>query len=308
MRTSSSRTRSGRLALLAAAVLTALLSLSAAAQDRPPTEAPLPAPEPFLKEVRARLETDAARRFGYSYRETQRRTSIDRNGRRREEPATILESYPGLPGEERWERVVQRKGKPVSEAELREKDDDRRRKAERYARELTQVSAADRAKAARQADQDRRERAVLVDDVFVVYAVDMVGRERIEGHDTIAFTLTPRPQAKPRTRDGRMMKSFRGRAWVSETDFELARLDVEAIETVSIGLGLLARVHKGTSLSFTRRKVNGEAWLPARVQYEVSARFLLLKRFREGGVTEFSDYRKFTVDTAADIQSPRETP
>ena len=307
MRTSSGRNTSRRLAVSAATILTALISLSAAVQDGPPTEAPLPAPEPFLKEVRARLETNATRQFGYSYLETQRRTSIDRSGRRREDPATILESYPGLPGEERWERVVQRKGKRVSEADLKEKDDERRRKAERYARELTQESAADRAKAARRADQDRRERAVLVDDVFVVYAVDMVGRERIEGHDTIAFTLTPRPQAKPRTRDGRMMRSFRGRAWVSETDFELARLDVEAIEAVSIGLGLLARVHKGTSLSFTRRKVNGEAWLPARVQYEVSARFLLLKRFREGGVSEFSDYRKFTVDTAADIESPRET-
>lgn len=307
MRTSSGRSTSSRLAVSAAAILTALISVSAAVQDGPPAEAPLPSPEPFLKESRARLQTDAARRFGYSFRETQQRTSIDGNGRRREEPATILESYPGLPGEERWERVVQRKGTQVPEAELKERDDERRRKAERYARKLTQESAADRAKAARRADQDRRERAVLVDDVFVVYAVDMVGRERIEGHDTIAFTLTPRPQAKPRTRDGRMMKSFRGRAWVSETDFELARLDVEAIETVSIGLGLLARVHKGTSLSFTRRKVNGEAWLPARVQYEVSARFLLLKRFREGGVSEFSDYRKFTVDTAADIQTPRDT-
>jgi hypothetical protein len=269
-------------------VLAATVFVSAAGQNRLPDDAPLPAVEPFLKEVRARLETDAARRFGYSFRETQRKTAIDGSGRRREEPATILESYPGLPGEERWERVVQRNGKPVSEAELKQKDDERRRKA------------------MLRADEARRERAVLVDDVFIVYAVDMVGRERIEGHDTIAFTLTPRPQAKPRTRDGRMMKSFRGRAWVSETDFELARLDVEATETVSIGMGLLARVHKGTSLGFTRRKVNGEAWLPARVQYEISARFLLLKRFREGGVTEFSDYRKFTVDTTADIQSPRE--
>jgi len=33
---------------------------------------------------------------------------------------------------------------------------------------------------------------------------------------------------------------------------------------------------------------------------------LLLKRFRQGGVTEFSNYRKFTVDTAADIASPVE--
>ena len=107
VRTSSGRNTSRRLAASAATILTALISLSAAVQDGPPTEAPLPAPEPFLKEVRARLETNATRQFGYSYLETQRRTSIDRSGRRREDPATILESYPGLPGEELRVRVIQ---------------------------------------------------------------------------------------------------------------------------------------------------------------------------------------------------------
>jgi hypothetical protein len=144
----------------------------------------------------------------------------------------------------------------------------------------------------------------MVDDVFVVYDVALLGRDAIEGHETIAVSLTPRAAAKPRTREGRMLKSFRGRAWVSESDFELVRLDVEAVDAVSIGLGLLARIHKGTTASFTRRKVNREAWLPARAEYEVSARFLLLKRFRQGGVSEFSDYRKFTVDTAAELKSP----
>src|SRR5688572_3276825 len=61
-------------------------------------ERPLPDLEPFLKEVRARLETDASRQFGYSYLETRRRTSIDGKGRRRDEPVTVVESYPGLPG------------------------------------------------------------------------------------------------------------------------------------------------------------------------------------------------------------------
>lgn len=265
-------------------------------------ERPLPELEPFLKEVRARLETDASRQFGYSYLETRRRTAIDGKGRRRDEPVTVVESYPGLPGEdERWERVIERDGKRVPEAELRKVDEDRRKKAERVARTLTAESPADKARVERERAADRRERAIMVDDVFVVYDVGMLGRERIEGHDTIAFSLQPRPAAKARTREGRMMKLFRGRAWVSESDFELARLDVEAIDTVSIGLGLLARVHKGTTASFTRRKVNGEAWLPARAAYEVSARVLLLKRFREGGQYEFSNYRKFTVDTSSEI-------
>lgn len=287
-----------RTAGIAAAVMA--LTVSASSQDRP-----LPAPEPFLKEVRARLETDSSRQSGYSYLEKRHRSSIDGKGRRHAKPVTVLESYPGLPGEdERWERIVERDGKKVPEAELRQADEERRKKAERIARTLSAPTPADKARIEREQADARRERARMVDDVFVVYDIAMVGRERLEGHETIAFTLRPRPESKPRTREGRMLKSFSGRAWISESDFELARLDVEAIDTVSIGFGLLARLHKGTTASFTRRKVNGEAWLPARAEYVFSARVLLLKQWREGGLFEFSNYRKFTVDTSTAIESP----
>lgn len=286
-----------------ARVVVAALLLGAAgpaAQQRP-----LPDLQPFLQEVRARLQTDASRQFGYSYVETQRRTSLDSKGRRRDESVTVIESYPGLPGErERWERVIERDGKPVPAAELRKADEERRRTAERVARTLTAQTPADKARAEREGAGARRERAELVNDVFVVYDVAMQGRETIDGHETIAFSLNPRPASKPRTREGRMLKSFRGRAWVSESEFELARLEVEAIEPVSIGFGVLARVHKGTTMAFRRRKVNGEAWLPALVEYQVSARVLLLKRYREGGVVEFSNYRKGTVETSSTIHTP----
>jgi hypothetical protein len=101
------------------------------------------------------------------------------------------------------------------------------------------------------------------------------------------------------------MKSFAARAWVSEADYELVRLEVEATENVSMGMGFIARVHKGATASFIRRKVNDEVWLPARAEYRVSARILLLKAFREGSVSEFSSYRKFSVDTSTTISAPQ---
>src|SRR5688572_27749917 len=126
-----SRVAMSKAARVAVVILTAAATPST--QERP-----LPDLEPFLKEVRARLETDASRQFGYSYLETRRRTSIDGKGRRRDEPVTVVESYPGLPGEdERWERVIERDGKRVPEPELRKADEDRRKKAERVARTIT---------------------------------------------------------------------------------------------------------------------------------------------------------------------------
>jgi hypothetical protein len=94
------------------------------------------------------------------------------------------------------------------------------------------------------------------------------------------------------------MKNFTLQAWVSESEYEVARVDLEAIDDLSIGFGLLARVHKGTQASFTRRKVDGEAWLPATATYTASARVGLVKVMRVRGTSEFSAYRKFTVGTS----------
>ena len=83
------------------------------------------------------------------------------------------------------------------------------------------------------------------------------------------------------------------------------RLEAEAQETVSFGLGLLARVHKGSKASFERRKVNGEEWLPASATYQGSARVALVKVLRLGGISEYSDYRKFGVATETTVKTPK---
>jgi hypothetical protein len=93
-----------------------------------------------------------------------------------------------------------------------------------------------------------------------------------------------------------VVQKFQGRAWVSESDHELVKMEAEAIDTISFGLGLLARVHKGSRASFERRRVNDEVWLPAAARIQASARVLLLKGVRLDLETEYSDYRKATGD------------
>jgi hypothetical protein len=279
--------------------LAALLSLGivvsspvSAAQERP-----LPEAKRFLEEVRKRLQTDVQRQSGYMYVETRRELKLDKTGRTTRQRVKVFESYPGLPGEERWDRLVAEDGRPVPAAELEKQDRSRERKAREYVRRLEREPAKVRRDHTRERAEYFREMGEAVDNVFLVYDIRMLGRETIEGHETIAFALTPRSRSKPRNREGRIMKHFTARAWISEAEYELARLDVEAIDTVPFGLGLLARVHKGSRASFTRRKVNGDVWLPASANYTASARIGLLKMMRVGGTSEFSAYRKFTVDT-----------
>jgi len=289
-------------ALLSLSIAIALVMPAARplAQDRP-----LPDPAAFLPEVKKRLQTDQSLQSSYSYVETRRERKLDSRGRATKESVKVFENYPGLPGELRWERLISEDGRAVPDEELAKKDRERRQKAEEYARRLSVQPEKERARQNREWEKDRREMAKTVDDIFRVYEVRMAGREAIDGHSTIRFSLTPLRDARPQTRDGDVMRHFMGTAWVSESDYELVRLSVEAIDTVGIGLGLLARVHKGARIAFERRKVNGEVWLPATASYSFNARVALLKMLRRDATLEFANYRKFTVDTSSSFAAPQ---
>jgi hypothetical protein len=155
---------------------------------------------------------------------------------------------------------------------------------------------------------ERRKYTDAIDDLFRIYDIRMVRRESIRGHETILAELTPNRRVKPQTPDGRIMRNFKARAWISESDYELVRVEIEAIDDLSFGLGVFARIHKGTVAMFERQKVNDEAWLPAKVTWTASARVMLLRRLRLRSVSEFSGYRKFTVDTSTTYTRPVDPP
>jgi hypothetical protein len=285
---------------LVCACLIAILAVPAAGQDRP-----LPDYATFLAETRKHLEADDLRQNGYVFVMTQREQKLDASGKSTKETLDVFESYPALPNEDRWRRQTVKDGKPVSPEELAKVDRERQKTVLEYAKKLEQNPGKIRADEQKKRDEERRDSQRSVDDVLRVYEIKMLGREVVSGYQTIVLTFTPRKDASPQTSDGKMMRHFAGKVWVSESEYEVVRLEAEAIETASFGLGLLARVHKGSKVAFERRKVNDEQWLPARATYTGSARILLVKVMRIGGTLEFSDYRKFSVQTDTKIGKPQ---
>ena len=273
-----------------ALVLAALLVVAPQAQDRP-----LPDFNTFAAEVKKHLATDEERQSGYVFNERRVEQKVNAMGRVTSESVKVYEVYPGLPGEDRYRRLIEEDGRSISPDRLAKQDLERRKKAEEYARK--QAVPSERQKEAREQDKARQEYSAAVEDIFRIYDIEMVRREPIEGIDTILATLTPKRGARPQTDDGKVMRHFKARAWISESDYELVRVEIEAIDNLSYGLGLLARVHRGTIATYQRRKVNGETWLPAEVTWTASARVLLLRRLRLRGVSEFSNYRRYSVDT-----------
>ena len=287
-------------AVIVIGVAFSITGASMAAQDRP-----LPDQQSFLAETRAHLQTDSALQSSYVYVETRRERKLDKQGRTTDESVKVFVSYPGLPGEERWERLIAENGRPVPAEELATSDRERQRKAAAMVKRLAEEPSKERARQQREYQKARRERDEAVNDIYTVFDIRMLGRERIEGHDTIAFSLMPKAEAKPRTREGGQIRHFKVQAWISESDHELVKLDAEAVDTLSFGLGVLARLHKGARLSFLRRKINEEVWLPAVVSYSGSARVSLLFTLRRGGTSEYSGYRKYSVDTSSTVATPK---
>jgi hypothetical protein len=280
--------------------LIAILVVSVAGQNRP-----LPDYATFMAEARKRLEADDVRQSEYVYVETRRQQKLDATGTSTKETLDVFESYPALPNESRWRRQTVKDGKPVPPQDLAEVDRDRQKKVLEYAKKLERNPEKVRDAERKKHEEERRDSERQVDDALRVYDIKMLGREVVSGYETIVLSFTPRKDARPQTSEGKIMRHFAGKVWVSESEYEVVRVEAEAIETASFGLGLLARVHKGSKAAFERRKVNGEQWLPARATYSASARVMLVKVMRVGGTLEFSDYRKFSVQTDTKIGKPQ---
>jgi hypothetical protein len=107
-------------------------------------------------------------------------------------------------------------------------------------------------------------------------------------------SLTPRQNAKVTTSDGQRMKQFAGRMWVSEGDYHIARVRLHAVDSVSVGWGVVARVEPGSGFDFVRKRFNG-TWVASELTIEGSGRTLLFRKFQVKTVTTYSDHQPYSA-------------
>lgn len=264
----------------------------------------LPNQQTFLTEARKRLHRDRVLQSQYVYRETRTRFDRDSQGNSKQ-TVRVYEVHPSVEEDLTYERLLSIDGKPVKPADLEKADREHLKKARERANTLQQEGVNAREHRLRKAAEEREKEQRAIDELYGMFDITMLGREVVGGHTTIAFRLVPRPEYKPRTSEARIMKKFRVKAWISEDDYELAKVEAEAVDHVLLGLGLLARVDKGSRGYFQRQKVNTEIWLPSESRLTGGARVLLVKRIHLDQKSEFSDYKKFDVDTSTSFQLPK---
>lgn len=274
-------------------------------KDSDANAGPLPELNDFLSSVKGNLRGDRLLQSQYTYNRKTTTRLFDKEGRLRKVETREFEVYPSLEEEMTYERLIAEDGRPLAEDKLREQDRKYQKKVEERARKLaSQNKREEEERRAREAEEARKEQKTI-DELFALYEFALLSRELIDGHSALRVSFKPRPNYRPKTKDAQILKKVRGEALVSETDYQVMQVDVELIEDFSVGLGMLARVHKGTRLKFIRRKVNEEVWLPAEFHFTGSARAFLLRQLRIESYSSFSDYRRFSVSSTYELLGQR---
>jgi hypothetical protein len=253
----------------------------------------LPDPDAFMRKVRDAARLDYEIQKEYTYLEERRDLRLSRLGKVTVGPLRTFQVYPSpVPGRT-YKRLIAVDGKPLDPAELARRDAERAKSLREEEEKRRNESAAERAERLEELAEERREREAVLDDALSVFDVTFSRREIVDGQALLIGRAVPRPDAHVSTREGRWMKRFVGEVWISESDQQIARLDMRAIDDVSIGWGIVGRVHGGSRFVFARRKV-GDAWLPSEVTFQATGRTLLFRTFEVNTTTTFSNYRRLT--------------
>jgi len=61
---------------------------------------------------------------------------------------------------------------------------------------------------------------------------------------------------------------------------------------VSYGLGLIAKLNKGSRITLTRERVDDDLWLPTSIRFVGEGRAVLFRRLNVDFAADWFDYRK----------------
>jgi hypothetical protein len=282
---------------------TTVLSAAFAILAAPPVRAAdgvVPDTRRFLEEVRENLQSDEALLDQYTFTEVFQESKLDSKGAVKKTTTEVYEVYPSIEPRKIYRRLVSRDGARLSEAELAEQD---RKHEEKTEKREQRIAAHDAAASESYADENRRKERAIVDEIFRMDDIGVVGRETVDGRPTILVSFTPRPGYKPVTEGGKVIQKLAGRAWIDEADIQLVRLEAKLVDSMGVGPAKLARLQKGATAFFQRKKVNGEVWLPAEARFSGAAKALLLFGTRIDVHSTYGDYKKFSVSTEEDVST-----
>jgi hypothetical protein len=135
----------------------------------------------------------------------------------------------------------------------------------------------------------RKDRNDLIDATRDAFLFTFVARERRGDRTLSKYQMSPNPAFKPTSRFTSIFPKVHGYVWVEEDADELARIEGDVTEDISIGL-FLGKIYKGGHFMQERYQVAPGLWLPSFTQYDFDGR-KLFSAFSIHERTFYSNYR-----------------
>lgn len=189
---------------------------------------------------------------------------------------------------EQVQRLIEKDDKALDQKDAAKEEE----KIQKIIDKRKNESEGDRRKREEKEEKDREEDRKFVREVADAYNFTLVGTETLGGREAWVIEGEPRPGFVPQLKESKYLSKFHGRVWIDKNDLQLAKMDVECLDTISWGL-FLARFHKGSRFMLEQTRVNDEVWLPMHVTAKIDLRLALLKNFDVNLEQTYHDYKKF---------------
>ena len=136
----------------------------------------------------------------------------------------------------------------------------------------------------------RKERSDLIEATHAAFIFTLVGHEMRGDRNLAKYSMVPNPKYKPTSRNATLFTKVRGFIWIDEESAELAKVEGEVSQDISLSL-FLAKVYKGSHFMQERYEMAPGIWLPTFQQYDFDGRKFLLP-FSIHERTWYTSYRR----------------
>ncbi len=135
----------------------------------------------------------------------------------------------------------------------------------------------------------KKDRNDLIDATHNAFLFTLIAAEQRGERALSKYKMDPNPAFKPTTRFTSIFPKVRGLVWIDEASGEVARIEGDVIEDISIGL-FLGKIYKGSHFMQERYEFVLGLWLTSFSQYDFDGR-KLFSGFSVHERTFYSNYR-----------------
>ena len=135
----------------------------------------------------------------------------------------------------------------------------------------------------------KKDRERLIDATRRAFIYTFVDEEHRGDLLLSKYRMEPNPSFKPASRVEAIFTKVRGFVWVDQGSRQLAMVEGEVTEDISVGL-FLGKIYKGSHFMQERYEIAPDLWLPTFLQYDFDGR-KLFSSFSVHERTFYSNYR-----------------